>query len=56
MRRWHCVGDYFFRRAMRQPGITAEPEQHDLNMITSDPKQVAELRGRLASLSWFMPA
>ena len=35
-------------------GLQAEPEQHDLNMITSDPERVAELRHRLASLSWFM--
>jgi hypothetical protein len=35
-------------------GHQVEPEQHDLNMITSDPERVAELRGRLASLSWFM--
>ena len=31
-----------------------EPEQHDLNMITSDPERVAELRGRLTNLYWFM--
>ena len=35
-------------------GRQFEPEQHDLSMITSDPERVAELRGRLASLSWFM--
>ena len=35
-------------------GRQTEPEQHDLNIITSDPERVAELRNRLASLSWFM--
>ena len=35
-------------------GRQIEPQQHDLDMITSDPARVAELRGRLASLSWFM--
>jgi hypothetical protein len=35
-------------------GRPTEPQEHDLNMITSDPARVAELRGRLASLSWFM--
>jgi hypothetical protein len=35
-------------------GRPVEPEQHDLSMITSDPERVAELRGRLASLSWLM--
>ena len=35
-------------------GRQVEPEPHDLSMITSDPERVAELRGRLASLSWFM--
>ena len=35
-------------------GEPVEPSQSDLNIILSDPKQVAELRGRLASLSWLM--
>ena len=35
-------------------GRKAEPGPHDLNMITSAPERVAELRHRLASLSWFM--
>ena len=35
-------------------GLLVEPEQRDLDMITSDPVRVAELRHRLASLSWFM--
>ena len=35
-------------------GRAVEPEQHDLNRITSDPTRVAQLRSRLTSLSWFM--
>jgi hypothetical protein len=35
-------------------GLQTEPGQQDLNIITSDPARVAELRDRLASLSWFM--
>ena len=35
-------------------GCQVEPTEHDLNMITSDPQRVVELRRRLASLSWFM--
>jgi REP element-mobilizing transposase RayT len=35
-------------------GEKVEPEQHDLDRITSDPDYVAMLRDRLTSLSWFM--
>ena len=35
-------------------GRHTEPEQVDLEIITSNPEWVAELRHRLASLSWFM--
>jgi Transposase IS66 family len=35
-------------------GRAAEPEEHDLRMITSNPERVAELRCRLGSLSCFM--
>jgi REP element-mobilizing transposase RayT len=35
-------------------GLQTKPEQVDLNIITSDPARVDELRHRLASLSWFM--
>ncbi len=35
-------------------GEKVEPEQHDLDRITSDPNCVVKLRGRLTSLSWFM--
>jgi hypothetical protein len=48
--RWRLL----FPRRDEATGLHAEPEQHDLDMITSDPERVAELRKRLASLSWFM--
>jgi len=35
-------------------GRAAAPEERHVKMITSDPKQIAKLRDRLASLSWFM--
>jgi hypothetical protein len=35
-------------------GLQTKPEQVDLNIITSDPARVDELRHRLASLPWFM--
>src|SRR5262249_41988572 len=35
-------------------GKPVEPSDHDLAMITADSNRLAELRKRLASLSWFM--
>jgi REP element-mobilizing transposase RayT len=35
-------------------GRRVEPEEHDLMPIKSNPARLAELRRRLASLSWFM--
>ncbi len=35
-------------------GRPTEAQEHDLTMIASNPALVAELRRRLASLSWFM--
>jgi REP element-mobilizing transposase RayT len=35
-------------------GRPAEPEERELQMLTSDRKRIAELRSRLAHLSWFM--
>jgi len=35
-------------------GEPVEPGEHDLAMLTANPKQLVELRKRLASLSWFM--
>jgi REP element-mobilizing transposase RayT len=35
-------------------GEPIEPEKHDLAMLTADATRLAELRGRLGSLSWFM--
>ena len=37
-------------------GDPVEPTDSDVNMIASDPEQVAKLRDRLSDLSWFMPA
>ena len=41
---------------LRDPatGLPTEPAKHDVSTITSNPARVAELRDRLASLSWFM--
>jgi REP element-mobilizing transposase RayT len=35
-------------------GKRTQPHEHDVNMTTSTPESVGELRGRLTSLSWFM--
>jgi REP element-mobilizing transposase RayT len=35
-------------------GAPIEPEKHDLAMLTADASRLSALRGRLASLSWFM--
>ena len=43
-----------YPRRDQATGRCAEPEEHDLAMITSNPVRVARLRGRLSSLSWFM--
>jgi REP element-mobilizing transposase RayT len=48
--RWRLL----YRPRDKATGRQVEPAEHDLNMITSDPQRVAELRRRLASLSWFM--
>ena len=48
--RWRLL----YRPRDEATGRQVEPAEHDLNMITSDPQRVAELRRRLASLSWFM--
>ena len=35
-------------------GEPIEPNEHDLAMVTADSERLAELRGRLSSLSWLM--
>jgi hypothetical protein len=35
-------------------GKPVEPGEHDLAMLTANPERLAELRKRLANLSWFM--
>src|SRR5271170_3023577 len=35
-------------------GEPVEPDEHDLAMLTANSERLAELRERLANLSWFM--
>ena len=48
--RW--CGD--FPRHDDATGQPVEPGEHDLAMLTANPERLAELRKRLANLSWFM--
>jgi REP element-mobilizing transposase RayT len=43
-----------FSRRNDLTGMPAEPDDHDLAMLTADADRLATLRARLASLSWFM--
>jgi len=43
-----------FPRRDRATGEPVEPDEHDLAMVMADSERLAELRKRLASLSWFM--
>jgi REP element-mobilizing transposase RayT len=43
-----------FPRRSEVTGELAEPDDHDLAMLTADTDRLATLRTRLASLSWFM--
>lgn len=38
----------------RRNGKPAQPTQSDIDMITNDPRTVAELRSRLSDISWWM--
>ncbi len=49
-RRWWNL----FPQRRNQDGSPAEPAETDLNALMSDAKVLAELRGRLSSISWFM--
>ena len=49
-RRWLRL----FPKRRDAEGNPAEPENHELNMITSDPKRLAEIRQRLSDVSWWM--
>jgi REP element-mobilizing transposase RayT len=49
-RRWWSL----FPKRRNEDGSPAEPADTDLNHLTADVKTVAELRARLASISWFM--
>jgi hypothetical protein len=37
-----------------EDGSPADPEAHELRMLTADVDKLAELRRRLSSVSWFM--
>jgi hypothetical protein len=43
-----------FPRRHDATGEPAEPDEHDLAMLTANSERLAELRERLASLSWLM--
>ena len=49
-RRWWAL----FPGRKDAAGDPEEPRQHELDMIMSDRKKLAEIRRRLSSLSWFM--
>ena len=49
-RRWWAL----FPGRKDAAGHPEKPRQHELDMITSDRKKLAEIRLRLSSLSWFM--
>ncbi len=49
-RRWLRL----FPRRRDQEGQPAEPEEHELLMITSDTMRLAEIRRRLSDVSWWM--
>ena len=51
-RRWWRL----FPRRRDERGEPAEPEPHELQALLADPVALAELRRRLASLSWLMRA
>ena len=48
--RWRRV----FRTRDDATGEPVEPDEHDLAMLTANSERLAELRERLANLSWFM--
>ena len=49
-RRWW----FLFPQRRDNDGLAAQPEPHELAMITADPQRLMEVRKRLASVSWFM--
>src|SRR3990172_1748831 len=49
-RRWWNL----FPKRRDDEGRAAEPEQHELDMLTSPRKRLKELRLRLSHISWFM--
>ena len=49
-RRWWAL----FPKRRTKTRTPAEPRQSELDMLTSDPEKIAELRRRLSSVSWLM--
>ena len=49
-RRWWAL----FPKRRTRKRTPSEPRQNELDMLTSDPKKIAELRRRLSSVSWLM--
>ena len=49
-RRWWAL----FPKRRTKTQTPAEPRQSELDMLTADPKKIAELRRRLSSVSWLM--
>ena len=49
-RRWRII----FPLHDEATGESIDPAEHDLRMLTAAEDRLARLRGRLASLSWFM--
>jgi len=49
-RRWLRL----FPKRRNSDGSPAEPEKHELSMILSDKKRLAEIRQRLSDVSWWM--
>jgi hypothetical protein len=43
-----------FPRRSELTGEQVEPDQYDIAVLTADAEQLATLRARLSSLSWFM--
>ena len=49
-RRWWRL----FPKRRDASGDPAEPEDHELTMITNDPQKLEEIRSRLSDVSWWM--
>ena len=43
-----------FPKRRDKDGLPAEPEDHEISTVTSDPKRLGEIRERLSDVSWWM--